>query len=64
MIRTNRTLALAVGVTSVVALAACSSTGGKQTTSSSAAGGSKATTMTVTMITHQAPGRHVLGHHP
>lgn len=56
MIRTNRTLALAVGVTSVVALAACSSTGGKQTTSSSAAGGSKATTMTVTMITHQAPG--------
>lgn len=57
MIRINRTAGVATAALLGVSLAACSSSGGKQTTSSGGAqAGSKATTMTVSMITHQAPG--------
>ena len=56
MIRINRTAAVATAALAAVSLAACSSSGGKQDTGTVAQGGSKATTMTVSMITHQAPG--------
>ena len=58
MIRPNRSRAavVALGATSALALAACSSGGGKQETEGGAQGAAKATTMTVAMITHQAPG--------
>ena len=55
MIR-NRTTAIAVSALAALSLAACSSSGGKQTTDSSAGGNAKEATMTVAMITHQAPG--------
>jgi simple sugar transport system substrate-binding protein len=58
MIRSTRSRAavVALGATSVLALAACSSSGGKQETEGGGAQGAKPTTMTVAMITHQAPG--------
>jgi simple sugar transport system substrate-binding protein len=56
MIRTSRTTAVASVALASFALAACSSTGGRQVTQESSKGAAKATTMNVTMITHQAPG--------
>jgi simple sugar transport system substrate-binding protein len=58
MIRPTRSRAAVVvlGATSALVLTACSSGGGKQETSGGAQGAAKATTMTVAMITHQAPG--------
>ena len=52
----SRTAVVAGAATTALALAACSSGGGKQETEGGAAQGAKATTMTVAMITHQAPG--------
>ena len=57
MMRTTRTATVALGLVLAGSLAACSSSGGKQETAADSGGGTaKATTMTVTMITHQAPG--------
>lgn len=57
MIRKSRTtVAASLTLVAALSLAACSSTGGRQASSSSAGGAAKATTMTVQMITHQAPG--------
>lgn len=58
MIRPTRTRSaiVAMGAVTALALGACSSTGGKQETSGNAGGAAKAKTMTVAMITHQAPG--------
>ncbi|WP_289033263.1 sugar ABC transporter substrate-binding protein [uncultured Arsenicicoccus sp.] len=53
------TLALALATTTALTMAACSSSGGKQTSESAAggaAGNAGTPTMTVAMITHQAPG--------
>lgn len=56
MIRNSRALTLAAASALALSLAACSSSGGKQDNGDAAAGGAKAKTMTVAMITHQAPG--------
>ncbi|WP_347354258.1 sugar ABC transporter substrate-binding protein [Intrasporangium sp.] len=59
MIRTTRswTALVALGAAGVLALSACSSGGGRTESGGAAAGGgAKAKTMTVAMITHQAPG--------
>ena len=56
MTRLTRTTVLASTATLALALTACSSSGGKTSDSGSANAGAKATTMTVAMITHQAPG--------
>lgn len=59
MIRRTRswTALIAVGAAGALALSACSSGGGRTDTGGgAAAGGTKAKTMTVAMITHQAPG--------
>lgn len=53
------TAAVALAAVSTIALGACSSSGGKQETSSTAGGGAGVAdtpSMTVAMITHQAPG--------
>ncbi len=53
----SRSALIAAGAIAALALGACSSSGGKQTTDNAAGGGAaKAKTMTVAMITHQAPG--------
>ncbi|MFV0463612.1 MAG: sugar ABC transporter substrate-binding protein [Nostocoides sp.] len=57
MKRSTRTMAVLTTAVAALSLAACSSSGGKTTSSdSSDAGGTTAKTMTVIMITHQAPG--------
>ncbi|MDN5797081.1 MAG: sugar ABC transporter substrate-binding protein [Intrasporangium sp.] len=58
MIRTTRswTVLVAVGAAGALALSACSSGGRTETGGAAAGGGDKAKTMTVAMITHQAPG--------
>jgi simple sugar transport system substrate-binding protein len=56
MIRSTNKVVLASSAVFVLALAACSSSGGKKETASGDANAAKATTMTVAMITHQAPG--------
>lgn len=58
MIRPTRTRSaiVAMGAVTALALGACSSSGGKTTTDNAGAGAAKAKTMTVAMITHQAPG--------
>lgn len=60
MIRTTRswTALVALGAAGALALSACSSGGGRTSDNGGAAagGGTKAKTMTVAMITHQAPG--------
>ncbi len=52
----TRTALIAVGAVTALTLGACSSSGGKQDTGDAAAGEGQAKTMTVAMITHQAPG--------
>lgn len=59
MFRTGRRIgAVATLAVAALALGACSSSGGKQDTEASggAGGAAKETTMTVVMVTHQAPG--------
>jgi simple sugar transport system substrate-binding protein len=52
----TRNALIAMGAVTALALSACSSSGGKTDTGDAGAGDAKAKTMTVAMITHQAPG--------
>jgi len=52
----TRTALIALGAVTALTLGACSSSGGREETGGAADGGEKAKTMTVAMITHQAPG--------
>jgi simple sugar transport system substrate-binding protein len=52
----TRSALIALGAVTALSLGACSSSGGKTDTGAGAAGDAKAKTMTVAMITHQAPG--------
>jgi simple sugar transport system substrate-binding protein len=54
--RTRTAALIAIGAVTALTLGACSSEGGREEPGAAAEGGEKAKTMTVAMITHQAPG--------